>query len=273
MIKFFRKIRQKFLSEGKTGQYLKYAFGEIILVVIGILIALQINNWNQDRLLRHQMKANLTNLASAIKQDYDLLKAIEESNDFRSNSLVQILKWTEAQEAVSNRSDLVVAERDTTPVKLTSTLIWDKEVPETFNKDFFTETFIWIGRPRKMIVQYYAMEELKNSGLYSSLENQQLKDLLNEYYTGLKWGFGGDEYEQNDALADLSNYVRDNYYLMLSDIPLVNEPLALIKNDPGLVVRIRDVQGSAAWRLIMAKTSKIRAEVLLKELQAEINKL
>ena len=43
MIKFFRKIRRKLLSEGKTGKYLKYAIGEIVLVVIGILIALGIN--------------------------------------------------------------------------------------------------------------------------------------------------------------------------------------------------------------------------------------
>jgi hypothetical protein len=50
MLKFFRKIRQNLLSEGKVGTYLKYAVGEIILVVIGILIALQINNWNQERL-------------------------------------------------------------------------------------------------------------------------------------------------------------------------------------------------------------------------------
>ncbi|WP_204346702.1 hypothetical protein [Psychroserpens algicola] len=49
MIKFFRNIRQNLLSEGKTGKYFKYAIGEIILVVIGILIALQINNWNEKR--------------------------------------------------------------------------------------------------------------------------------------------------------------------------------------------------------------------------------
>ena len=49
MIKFFRKIRQNLLLEGKTGRYLKYAIGEIILVVIGILIALQVNNWNELR--------------------------------------------------------------------------------------------------------------------------------------------------------------------------------------------------------------------------------
>ena len=49
MIKFFRKIRQNLLSEGKTGKYFKYAIGEIILVVIGILIALSINNWNESK--------------------------------------------------------------------------------------------------------------------------------------------------------------------------------------------------------------------------------
>ncbi|MGS2727895.1 DUF6090 family protein [Psychroserpens sp. BH13MA-6] len=48
MIKFFRKIRQNSLAEGKTGKYLKYAVGEIVLVVIGILIALQINNANEN---------------------------------------------------------------------------------------------------------------------------------------------------------------------------------------------------------------------------------
>ncbi|GAA4280355.1 DUF6090 family protein [Gaetbulibacter aestuarii] len=49
MIKIFRNIRQKLLKENKTIGYLKYAIGEIILVVIGILIALQINNWNEKR--------------------------------------------------------------------------------------------------------------------------------------------------------------------------------------------------------------------------------
>ena len=52
MIKFFRKIRQKLLSDSKFSQYLIYAIGEIVLVVIGILIALQIDNWNTQRFER-----------------------------------------------------------------------------------------------------------------------------------------------------------------------------------------------------------------------------
>lgn len=66
MIKFFRKIRQKLLAENKFSKYLIYAIGEITLVVIGILIALQINNWNdsnknreKEALLLYEMKSNL----------------------------------------------------------------------------------------------------------------------------------------------------------------------------------------------------------------------
>jgi hypothetical protein len=50
MIKFFRKIRQNLLMENKTGKYFKYAIGEIVLVMIGILLAVQVNNWNNNRI-------------------------------------------------------------------------------------------------------------------------------------------------------------------------------------------------------------------------------
>ena len=55
MIKLFRKIRQNLLMENKTRKYFKYAIGEIVLVVIGILIALYINNQNQIRLAEEKI--------------------------------------------------------------------------------------------------------------------------------------------------------------------------------------------------------------------------
>ena len=69
MIKFFRKIRQNLLSQGKTGKYFKYAIGEIILVVIGILIALGINNWNENRKNKESEKIILTNINKNLAVD------------------------------------------------------------------------------------------------------------------------------------------------------------------------------------------------------------
>lgn len=80
MIKFFRQIRQNIIMENKTGKYLKYAIGEIVLVVFGILIALQINNWNE---LRKQRLEELETLKN-IKSDFtNTIFEFEENNAFR----------------------------------------------------------------------------------------------------------------------------------------------------------------------------------------------
>ncbi|MBK8515376.1 MAG: hypothetical protein IPL55_03525 [Saprospiraceae bacterium] len=66
MNKLFRNFRQIQLNDGKTTKYLKYAIGEIVLVVIGILIALQINNWNENRKTRLDEIKLLTNIKKAL---------------------------------------------------------------------------------------------------------------------------------------------------------------------------------------------------------------
>ena len=75
MIKFFRKIRQNLLMENKTSKYFKYAIGEIILVVIGILIALQINNWNENRLKKEQLISVYERTLTDINNDVQELAA------------------------------------------------------------------------------------------------------------------------------------------------------------------------------------------------------
>ena len=74
MIKFFRKIRFDLMEKNKTGKYLKYAIGEIVLVVLGILIALSINSWNQDRIDKRSESKYLQELKREIQSNNTVLK-------------------------------------------------------------------------------------------------------------------------------------------------------------------------------------------------------
>ena len=73
MIKFFRRIRQQLLTENKFSKYLLYAIGEIVLVVIGILIALQINNWNEIQKSKALELNILKDLHNTLNADFDLV--------------------------------------------------------------------------------------------------------------------------------------------------------------------------------------------------------
>ena len=76
MIKFFRHIRQNLIMENKTSKYFKYAIGEIILVVIGILIALQVNNWNENRKSKQRQLIFLNNIKKDLANDLIQLNSI-----------------------------------------------------------------------------------------------------------------------------------------------------------------------------------------------------
>ena len=78
MINFFRRLRQRLLTENKVSRYFFYAFGEIVLVVIGILIALSINNWNESQKESALQKVYLKGIAQDLKKDVEQANAIIE---------------------------------------------------------------------------------------------------------------------------------------------------------------------------------------------------
>jgi len=94
MIKFFRKIRQNLLMENNTGKYFKYAIGEIILVVIGILIALQINNWNELRKSDLAEQSALQNIHRDFIKNKAILEEVKTNSLLIINSGIQILNHT-----------------------------------------------------------------------------------------------------------------------------------------------------------------------------------
>ena len=92
MIKFFRKIRQKLLSENKFSKYLLYAVGEILLVIIGILIALSINNWNEHRKLKIEEQSSLKDLRGEVASN---IEALEHALKIHQISYEKGLKFNE----------------------------------------------------------------------------------------------------------------------------------------------------------------------------------
>jgi hypothetical protein len=147
MIKFFRKIRQNLLSEGKTGKYFKYAIGEIILVVIGILIALTINNWNQERIVTKENQVILQNLNKEFSENLIQLDSSISNFDNVIDGLDKLLTIMRTQD--SNLTDI--------------------EFDRLLHKTFVTPN--WTPSS-------FVLVELKNSGALSQLNNNKLKTLL-----------------------------------------------------------------------------------------------
>ncbi|MFD2823396.1 DUF6090 family protein [Lacinutrix iliipiscaria] len=146
MIKFFRKIRQNLLSEGKSGKYFKYAIGEIILVVFGILIALQINTVKNNNDKRNEEITHLKNILSDLKQDKSELIKIIERRKSKTESATIMENYYHTKKVDSLNLYYF---------HWTNVLMW-----ETHNPSLVT------------------FKELINSGKLSTLTNEKVKQLL-----------------------------------------------------------------------------------------------
>ena len=113
MIQFFRKIRQKLISAGNSSKYLKYAIGEIVLVMVGILLALQVTNWNSQRLDRLREQAILKNLQIDFQNNIANLETASESfvEAYQASvDLLEIIKGDQDinPEEVEHLTDIIV---------------------------------------------------------------------------------------------------------------------------------------------------------------------
>jgi len=90
MIKFFRKIRQQLISENRFAKYIFYALGEIFLVVVGILIALQVNNWNENRKMQGLKGSYKLTLIEDLKKDTTVLNEAIQKTETGLSLLTEI---------------------------------------------------------------------------------------------------------------------------------------------------------------------------------------
>lgn len=168
MIKFFRKIRQNLLSEGKTGKYLKYAIGEIVLVVIGILIALSINNWNENRKNQALVSVYKTELMNDLSLDASHF-------EFHLSHAKQENKTIDSLRIILNRSS---SDKDTLNNVIKQSLTFFKREP-----------WIMLATTEYPLISDNTFQSLQSSGQITLLDNQQQEEIVSFYGYTRKYSF------------------------------------------------------------------------------------
>lgn len=143
MIKFFRRIRYDLMEKNNTGKYMKYAIGEIVLVVIGILIALQINNANEVRKSNIREQGILKNLIQELKAD---LQSYNENLETLEN--IKILHKQLFEIGVNNKESILIEK----PNFIRRTLFYN---PITKENDPFIASKISNDEIRNEILTYF----------------------------------------------------------------------------------------------------------------------
>ena len=151
MIKFFRRIRQNLLTENKFSKYILYAIGEIILVVIGILIALQVNTWNENR------KTN--------KLELQLLESLQKEFTYNKNELDRSIAKAQI---IQKRCEVILKNTGNREMKLS---------------EFESDSLINWGLTN--IITYDPsngiLNDIISSGKIQIIKNEKLKNLLSNW--------------------------------------------------------------------------------------------
>jgi hypothetical protein len=154
MFKFLRRIRKNLITDGETSKYLAYAAGEIVLVVIGILIALQINNWNQRQINNRNGKELLNRIQHDLVKDTLMFR----SNIVRNDSIRQEIKevLVEIYDGVETLEEVE---------KMSA--VWDLALDQPFSPNDNTY---------QSILSSGTLGHIRNQGL-----QEQIVDLYSEY--------------------------------------------------------------------------------------------
>ena len=194
MIKIFRSIRQRLLTENKFSKYIIYAIGEIILVVIGILLALQINNWNEARKIRLTEVTKLNKLLEDLKLDsiaFDTnIKVLSEINNLHQQ-LYNIGYKNSNKSLTENPRNIRRYVTFNPPSQKTSTLLVGQLNNETIRKELIdynedlnkglTEMNEFISIVKDKIRPYLGQKEAYNlSSQFETLDAEKVNIISKE---------------------------------------------------------------------------------------------
>ena len=198
MIKFFRKTRQQLAYDNNVSKYLRYALGEIVLVVIGILVALGINNWNENRKNKHAERIVLNNIFKNLGIDSIQFNYYEKQYEQIDNLHIELYKFGIKNENIDSISE---------PALIRRTLYFKQLIGSNFKENIYNinntkikeaitsytssindmENVYWIELApliNERLKPYLAQEELYNTKNWFELKNRTFKDYTFEEIKG-----------------------------------------------------------------------------------------
>lgn len=265
MIKFFRKIRQKLAYENNVSKYLRYAIGEIVLVVIGILIALAINNWNENRKLHNQEIIYLNNLKNDINAQITLLDIYIDFENIIIDQTNDIIKHYELNNGFKNMDSIFPKLHDLT-------IRWTFSNANTTLLQMLNSNQINIIQNRQLkeeLIKYNQQIDLfakntniNNTNLLDNFTTQTFIDI------GSYASYGNTDrmvQKFNDFYSFKTNKVNDNELKKIS-IQLINKPIKKLEVINKVVYRntLSNLQKSGNLGL------KKRSEQILHMIENEI---
>ena len=173
MIKFFRNIRRQLIEESKIQRYLLYAIGEILLVMIGILLALQVNNWNEQKQRKRQEIEYLRNFKNDLEIDVNRFDLTLSFMNRSKNSMSFLLDYIE---------------RD---------LPWHDSLQYHFGKAYS----IWAGE-----INLNTYETVKSKD-WNIISNLQIRKGLSDYYNWMTTTMANCRTRYEDVLIEISDNI------------------------------------------------------------------
>ena len=258
MIKFFRHIRQTLIMENKTSKYLKYAIGEIVLVVIGILIALQINNWNETRKDNKKEIYLLTQLQKEFKADSILL------NRYINITNTKVVQGKEVKRTIENKEYNISLDSIVPNVFYNGRLVIFEAYIPTFDEIISSGNLGILKNDvlKNMIKTYKNNNESLKTFLYS--ESQKIKADYNSHLY---------KYFDSEIMTLLWQTNPNDRYKIHDSLLKYNLNVKGFIDDPESLYHVKTAIGvdrELAW--IYAERKMPAIKLILNELKAEINK-
>lgn len=182
MIKFFRKIRQDLLRDNKIGDYLKYAVGEIVLVVIGILIALSINNWNESRKNDLEQALLVKNIIEDLRLDFIHINKSSEQVSNQMNLIDDLISkiFDEKKKINYDSIGLIRFSSDFRPISQRNHSESISTLEDDFIRELIQDYFLKEDQVTDIFIEYVDIVHNKIRPYLSNVGMHNLRSLYNQ---------------------------------------------------------------------------------------------